>query len=100
MGKPDVVVVGGGIAGLGAARTLTKQGLDVVVLEQEDEAGGRMRSRQGFDGIWFDLGAEHLTSRDTAFEDMVEEFGIQDQKIHYLESDSGTAFQIYRDGTS
>jgi protoporphyrinogen/coproporphyrinogen III oxidase len=100
MGKPDVVVVGGGIAGLGAARTLTNQGLDVVVLEQEDEAGGRMRSRQGFDGIWFDLGAEHLTSRDTAFEDMVEEFGISDQKIHYLESDSGTAFQIYRGGES
>jgi oxygen-dependent protoporphyrinogen oxidase len=100
MSAPDVVVVGGGIAGLGAARTLTQHGLGVVVLEREAEAGGRMRSRQGFDGIWFDIGAEHLTSRDEPFLEMLDEFGIADQKIHYLASESGTAFQIYRDGTS
>jgi oxygen-dependent protoporphyrinogen oxidase len=100
MSGPEVVVVGGGIAGLGAARTLTQHGLDVLVLEREGEAGGRMRSRQGFDGIWFDIGAEHLTSRDVPFVEMLDEFGIADQKVHYLASESGTAFQIYRGGKS
>jgi monoamine oxidase len=38
----DVAVVGGGIAGLIAARELTKAGLQVVVLEARDRLGGRV----------------------------------------------------------
>jgi monoamine oxidase len=37
----DVVVVGAGFAGLAAARELTRQGLDVLVLEGRDRVGGR-----------------------------------------------------------
>ena len=37
----DVVVVGAGFAGLAAARELTQQGLDVLVLEGRDRVGGR-----------------------------------------------------------
>lgn len=37
----DVVVVGGGVAGLTAARELHKAGLDVVVVEARDRLGGR-----------------------------------------------------------
>jgi oxygen-dependent protoporphyrinogen oxidase len=96
----DVVVVGGGIAGLGAAHTLAQQGVDVVVLEREAEAGGRMRSRQAWDGLWFDLGAEHLTSKDTAFLGYMQQYGLEDQKVKYLDTDTGMAFQIYRGGQS
>ena len=96
----DVVVVGGGIAGLGAAHTLAREGLDVVVLERESEAGGRMRSRQAWDGLWFDLGGEHLTSKDTAFLGYLREFGLEDQQVPYLDTETGMSFQIYRDGRS
>lgn len=39
-----VVVVGAGIAGLGAARTLYDNGLDVTVVEARDRIGGRIHS--------------------------------------------------------
>ncbi|MDQ3879488.1 MAG: FAD-dependent oxidoreductase, partial [Chloroflexota bacterium] len=53
----DVVVVGGGIAGLAAAWRLRHR--DVLVLEASDRVGGRMRSDPWGDGYWLNYGA-HL----------------------------------------
>ena len=39
----DVIVVGAGFAGLGAARDLRARGLSVVVVEATDRVGGRAR---------------------------------------------------------
>ncbi len=46
----DVVVIGGGFAGITAARDLQKRGYDVLVLEARDRLGGRTWSehRNGF----------------------------------------------------
>jgi protoporphyrinogen/coproporphyrinogen III oxidase len=46
----DVIVVGGGIAGLSAAFELGRKGRDVLLLESEGEAGGNVRTgaRDGF----------------------------------------------------
>jgi phytoene dehydrogenase-like protein len=45
-----VIIVGGGIAGLMCARTLTRGGRTVLLLEREPEVGGRVRTtvRDGF----------------------------------------------------
>jgi phytoene dehydrogenase-like protein len=40
----DVIIVGGGIAGLACARHLYRQGLTVFVLEAGDDIGGRIRT--------------------------------------------------------
>ncbi len=40
----DVVVVGAGISGLGAALELTKQGYSVLMIEARDRVGGRINS--------------------------------------------------------
>ena len=48
--QADVVVVGGGLAGLSAAVHLHRAGLAVTVCEAGDEVGGRIRTdrRDGF----------------------------------------------------
>jgi carotenoid phi-ring synthase / carotenoid chi-ring synthase len=42
--RPRVVVIGGGIAGLAAATGLAERGVRVVLVEREDQLGGRVRS--------------------------------------------------------
>ncbi|PSH60949.1 flavin monoamine oxidase family protein [Phyllobacterium sophorae] len=53
----DVVVVGAGFAGAVAARELSNNGLNVVVLEARDRVGGRVWSSQGW-GQTFELGGQ------------------------------------------
>ena len=42
----DVVVIGGGVAGLAAASYLARQGKQVRSLEQSHAVGGRARTKQ------------------------------------------------------
>lgn len=55
----DVVVIGAGLAGLTAARELTRAGLDVVVLEGRDRVGGRTLS-DTLAGVTVDRGASFV----------------------------------------
>ena len=55
----DVVVIGAGCAGLGAATALRDAGLRCVVLEASGRAGGRAWTAhpEALGGVWFDMGA-------------------------------------------
>ncbi|HAP77725.1 MAG TPA: FAD-dependent oxidoreductase, partial [Acidimicrobiaceae bacterium] len=57
--RVDVAVVGGGLAGLAAARTVHAAGKSVVVLEASDGVGGRVRS-DVVDGFTLDRGFQVL----------------------------------------
>ncbi|MZD05898.1 FAD-dependent oxidoreductase [Streptomyces sp. SID5785] len=56
----DVVIVGAGVAGLTAARQLTRAGVDVLVLEAAGTVGGRM-STEKIDGFRLDRTGQLLT---------------------------------------
>lgn len=43
-GQVDVVVIGGGLAGLAAAARLKERGVQALVLEADDELGGKLRA--------------------------------------------------------
>lgn len=49
-GQHTVAVIGGGIAGLAAATALTERGVDVLLLEQRPQLGGRVRSWPAYAG--------------------------------------------------
>ena len=61
----DVIVVGAGAAGIGAARRLMAAGLDVVVLEARDRLGGRASTVPTAFGIPVDVGCEWLHSAES-----------------------------------
>ncbi len=52
----DVLIVGGGLAGLTLAESLHKKGADFILLERSDSIGGLCSSWQGSDGSWHDFG--------------------------------------------
>ncbi|MCH7862970.1 MAG: FAD-dependent oxidoreductase, partial [Proteobacteria bacterium] len=57
----DIVVIGGGAAGIGALRTLADAGRDVLLLEAQDRLGGRAHTVH-VAGLPIDLGAGWLHS--------------------------------------
>ena len=67
---PRVAVIGAGISGLCAARTLADHGLPVTVFDKGNSVGGRMSNRRvdGVEGhVTFDHGAQYFTARDPGF---------------------------------
>jgi oxygen-dependent protoporphyrinogen oxidase len=71
----DAVVVGGGIAGLTAARDLAAYGLSVLVLEGAPSVGGKLRLAS-IAGVEVDVGAESMLARRPEGLELVGELGI------------------------
>lgn len=66
-----IAIVGGGLAGLGAARALVAGGTDVVVFDKGRGPGGRASTRRGVLGR-FDHGAQFFTVRSERFARLVD----------------------------
>ena len=59
--KSDVVIIGGGLAGLSCAKTLTDHGVQNVVLEANESVGGRVKTDR-VDGFLLDRGFQVFSS--------------------------------------
>lgn len=66
------LIIGAGMSGLAAAKTLQAAGVSVTVLDKGRGVGGRIATRRIDDGV-FDHGAQFVTARDLNFRKMLEE---------------------------
>ncbi len=78
--EQHVVVIGGGIGGLVAARECAKVGMRVTLLEAEEQLGGSIRTAE-LDGIIVDAGAESFATRGGHVRALVDELGLSDAVV-------------------
>lgn len=74
----DVIVIGGGLSGLAAARTLVEAKRSVIVLEARDRVSGRAWSK--FDvpgGGWIDMGAQFVGPTQDRILALAESVGVK-----------------------
>ncbi len=76
----DVVVVGGGIAGLAAAHELQRQGLRFVLVERAGRPGGVILSEQ-IDGFTIDAGPDSLLVQKRDAIALCEELGLASELV-------------------
>jgi len=100
MNKRDCVIIGGGSAGLAAAIALKKQGIDVLLIEREDELGGILNQciHNGFGLTRFKeelTGPSYAERMVKAFHELKVEYRINatithikpDKTIHYIDEE-------------
>ncbi len=75
----EVVVLGAGLAGLAAAITLWRSGVDVQVLEARDRVGGRVFTlRDAFDdGLYAEAGGEFIDADHATIRRFMRDYGIR-----------------------
>jgi monoamine oxidase len=73
--RVDAIVVGAGMAGLAAARTLRRSGKKVVVLEARDRVGGRVKAGK-LAGHTIDLGGMWVGPTQTRLLELLREYNI------------------------
>lgn len=71
--QPHIAIIGTGLSGLTAARTLSAAGLAVQLFDKSRGSGGRLSSKRSPFGD-LDLGAQYFTARDPEFCRSVEDW--------------------------
>lgn len=91
------IVVGAGFGGLAAASLLAKHGIDVTVLEKNEQAGGRARVLETA-GFKFDMGPSWYLMPDV-FERFFSEFGKKPNDFYKLIRIDPSYRIFFHDGT-
>ncbi|HEY2317326.1 MAG TPA: protoporphyrinogen oxidase [Solirubrobacteraceae bacterium] len=76
----DVIVIGGGVAGLAATDYLAHAGSDVTLLEATDRLGGNVHTAS-FAGRPLDLGAEMLVTREPTAVDLCRALSLDTELV-------------------
>ncbi|KGJ72173.1 hypothetical protein GY21_17185 [Cryobacterium roopkundense] len=76
----DVIVIGGGVAGLVAARACARLGLSVSIIEATDAVGGPVAGHD-LAGLHLDSGTESFAVRGGTVAAFIEELGLTDEIV-------------------
>ncbi len=93
--EADVVVVGGGLSGLYAARELKRAGLEPLVLEADDRVGGKILTDTSVLGLPLELGAQWIGDTHGRMHRLAAELGVET----FAQYDAGeTTYELGGDG--
>ncbi|KAG8508096.1 Amine oxidase [flavin-containing] A, partial [Galemys pyrenaicus] len=81
----DVVVIGGGISGLSAAKLLAEHGTNVLVLEARDRVGGRTYTVRNEHVNYVDVGGAYVGPTQNKILRLSKELGLETYKINVNE---------------
>ena len=97
---PSVAVIGAGISGLFAARTLADHGVSVTVFDKGRGVGGRMSTRRVEGQPCFDHGAQYFTARDPRFHRYVQSWLQQGVVARWpdVENDPSHKIVVFKNG--
>jgi phytoene desaturase len=93
----NAIVIGAGFGGLAAAALLARDGIEVTVLEKNDQAGGRARVLEA-EGFTFDMGPSWYLMPDV-FERFFAEFGKTPDDFYKLIRIDPSYRIFFHDGT-
>ena len=95
----DVLVIGGGVAGLVAARECAQVGLSVTIIEATDAVGGPVAGHV-LDGLSLDNGAESFAVRGGTVTAFIEDLGLTDQVVAPNEAGAWLHLPVLHPGSS
>lgn len=95
-GRPrkQVVILGGGMAGLAAAYELTRLGHEVEILEASGRTGGRVRTHHFADGSYNELGAMRIPPSHDYTLHYIEQMGLDSRLIPFINSTAAGFWDI------
>src|SRR5579863_8383942 len=77
----DAIVVGAGVAGLAAAKSLCDMGMRVAIIEARSRIGGRILTERAPSGETVELGAEFIHGRPPDLLQLVSQASLQPVEI-------------------
>ncbi|KAJ0095772.1 hypothetical protein Patl1_17156 [Pistacia atlantica] len=93
--RSSVIIIGAGISGISAAKTLAENGIeDIVILEASDRIGGRVRN-ENFGGVSVELGAGWIAGVGGKESNPVWELAAQSGLRTCLSDYSNARYNIY-----
>ncbi len=97
MADYDLLIIGAGISGLSMAHYAAQAGLNALVLERDNRAGGCLHSHRfvgAFDGFWLELGAHSGFNSYGNLLAILEAMGVLDR----LRRRTKVGFRLFADG--
>ncbi|WP_317617367.1 flavin monoamine oxidase family protein [Streptomyces antnestii] len=94
--ESEVVIVGGGYAGLAAALQLHDSGIDFTLIEAADRVGGRVLTEISPAGVTLDHGGQWVGPTQTHLRALADRFGC----ATFPTWETGKHVEVWRDGTT